>query len=184
MKHIIANNALTAIAACASSILFVGAPGAYHVIPGLLISKLYIVSLMASRKSSSASSARPSFDRTASLTCAAHEVNSRARLSENLNATRAQGRAYTSGVGSAFDGSAVDRSPDSPKRSRSHMHGSASMRSYNNHNVSYSQDLPIQVTVYVLSFPPSFRRTAAHVDSILLSQRFDQRPLYRGSLGV
>lgn len=51
VRHVIANNALTALAATASSILFIAASGVWHVIPGLVISRLYIVSFMSSLNS-------------------------------------------------------------------------------------------------------------------------------------
>lgn len=74
-------------------------------------------------------------------------VNSRARLTEDLNATRAQGRAYTTGIGSALDQSGGLARENSDKNARPHIHRSASMRSYNNRN-NYGQDsLPIQVTM-------------------------------------
>ncbi|ORY92482.1 hypothetical protein BCR35DRAFT_348870 [Leucosporidium creatinivorum] len=124
IKHIIANNALTAIAAAASSIMFVAAPGVYHVIAGLIIARFYIVSFLGS-------------------------LNSRVRLSEDLNTTRAIGRAYTSGLDSGMGPSTpIPGTPRATMRegkpNRPHIARSHSSRS----NFNYGQDsLPIQVTI-------------------------------------
>lgn len=75
IKHIIANNALTAFAATASSILFIAAPGVWHTIPGLVISRLYIVSFMSS-------------------------LNSRSKLAEDLSQVRV-GAAQKGGAGAS-----------------------------------------------------------------------------------
>ncbi|KAI5475797.1 nuclear export protein noc3 [Pseudohyphozyma bogoriensis] len=48
IRHTITNNALTAVTATVSSLMFMVGPGAWHVIAGLIIGKLYQISFLAS----------------------------------------------------------------------------------------------------------------------------------------
>ncbi|KAM0750930.1 hypothetical protein T439DRAFT_325975 [Meredithblackwellia eburnea MCA 4105] len=48
IRHIFANNAATAVTSCVSALAFAFGPGAWHVLAGLIISKLYQSSLLAS----------------------------------------------------------------------------------------------------------------------------------------